>query len=61
MQKLLTHMNGGMIEIFVCAECNEPQEQVPVHVTGWDERFCCLTHARDYFHNLNVRRREHAH
>jgi hypothetical protein len=56
--KLLTHMNGGTVEIFHCAECDESCEQVPVHVTGWAERFCCLAHARNYLHNLNVRRRE---
>ena len=51
-------MHGGTVEIFHFAECNESCEQVPVHVTGWTECFCRLAHARDYFHNLNVRRRE---
>jgi hypothetical protein len=59
--KLLTHMNGGTVETFVCSECLESCHQVPVHVTGWAERFCCLGHARDFFHNLNVRRRERVH
>lgn len=57
----LTHMNGGVIEVFTCAECGDHCEQVPIHITGWTERFCCLVHARDWFHNQNVRRREHAH
>ncbi len=35
----LTHMNGGVIEVFTCAECLEPCEQVPIHITGWTERF----------------------
>ena len=58
MQQLLTHCNGGVVEVFSCAECTTPCEQIPIHVTGWTERFCCLACARDYFHNLNVRRRE---
>lgn len=59
--QLLTHMNGGVIEVFSCAECTLLCEQIPIHVTGWAERFCCLTCARDFFHNLNVRRQEKVH
>lgn len=61
MQKLLTHMNGGTVEIFLCAECGDSQEKVPVHVTGWTEKFCSLQCTKDFFHNFNTRAKYNVH
>ncbi len=59
MGNALTHYNGGVIEVFSCAECQELCEKVPCHISDWPQRFCSLNCARDFFHNLNTRRREH--
>lgn len=57
MDNFVFHANGGsnVIEVFSCDECKELQERIPVTISGWNQRFCTLTCAKDFFHNFRAR------